>query len=275
MTAHQPRRIRPHATPKPPKPQKPPKPAPLAVDKYAALEFNYALIEDDYQRGLMQQAASDIRARLRRSIADMIEIGQQLKEIQELLDHKRFYEWAQIEFGLSRGSIFEFIQIYMRFAENRSIIERFFTPTIVRRLAAVSVPDAAVEQVIEAARTNGKRLRVQDAMAIVRPYMPVKQPRPKQLAGPVVPEPEPDEPDAIEAEYTVVTEPGSPLGTFAEWLAAMPAELSLRDHLAILELAKGSATRMRNVRPSLYNAVSNVMMQWSQLIHAVEQELRK
>jgi hypothetical protein len=203
MTTHQPRRIRPHATPKPAKPPKPHGNA--LVVRAATLAYDYAAIPEQH-RELVQQAASDIRARLRRSIADMIEIGQQLKEIQELLDHKRFYEWAQIEFGLSRGSIFEFIQIYTRFAENRSIIERFFTPTIVRRLAAVSVPDAAVEQVIEAARTNGKRLRVQDAMAIVRPYMPVKAPKPKQLPGPVA------EPDAISAEYTVIQPPAEPVG---------------------------------------------------------------
>jgi hypothetical protein len=61
------------------------------------------------------------------------------------------------------------------------------------------VPDEAVRQVIAAARASDKPLRVQDAMAIVKPYMPVKPPRPKQLPGLVA---EPDT-DTIDAEYTV------------------------------------------------------------------------
>jgi hypothetical protein len=113
-----------------------------------------------------------------------------------------------------------------------------------------------------------------DSAGIREPSYPfVPPPTPPEPAPPTPPppEPEPDEPDAIDAEYTIQP---APL-TFAEWLAAMPTDLSVRDHLAILELAKGSASKLRNMRPTLYHAVSNVMMLWSQLITAVEKELRK
>jgi hypothetical protein len=73
-------------------------------------------------------------------------------------------------------------------------------------LAAPSVPDEAVAAVIAEAQAQDGRLRYKDAMAIVRPYMPVKAPKPKQLPGPL------PEPDAIEAEYTVIQPPAEPVG---------------------------------------------------------------
>lgn len=165
---------------------------------YTALHYDYSLV-DERHREQVRAAAVEIRTRLRRTVEDMIVIGEQLNAVQEILHYSQFYEWAQTEFGLSRGSVFEFARIATRFAEKRSIIERFFTPTIVRRLAAVSVPDKAVDAVIAAAEASPKPLRVRDAMALVKPYMPPRLPKPqKQL-----PPPEP-EPPSIEAEYSVI-----------------------------------------------------------------------
>jgi hypothetical protein len=139
------------------------------------------------------------------------------------------------------------------------------------------VPDEAVAAVFTAAEGSERPIRLQDAMAIVKPYMPPKPPKPRPFLcqdKPVreLPPPAPEpEPQTIEAEYTVL----SAQLTFADWLAAMPTDLSVGDHLAILELAKGSATKLRNQRPSLYNAVSNAIPAWSVLILAVEKELRQ
>jgi hypothetical protein len=164
--------------------------------KVAGLAFDYAQVDEAY-RATVQQAAVTIRARMRRTVEDMIEIGRQLNEVKALLPERQFERWMATEFEMSRRSAFEFRSIADRFAAQSAIIA-LISPTIVRRLAAPSVPDEAVRQVIAAARASDKPLRVQDAMAIVKPYMPVKPPRPKQLPPP----PEPDG-DVISAEYTV------------------------------------------------------------------------
>ena len=170
-------------------------------EKLSTLGFDYGLIAEEH-RPLVRDAAIEIRARLKRTVTDMIEIGQELNAVRGLLPSKIFYEWAQIEFGMSRGSVFEFVQIAKRFSEFRSKFERIL-PSIERRLAAPSVPDDAVTAVITAAADRSEALPFKDAMAIVKPFLPVKPPRPKQLPGPVA---EPAH-EVIEAEYTVIQPP--------------------------------------------------------------------
>jgi hypothetical protein len=203
MTTHHPRRIRPHATPKPPKP----KPAKahgnaLAV-RAATLAYDYAAIPEQH-RELVQRAALDIRSRLKRTVEDMIEIGRQLNEVKALIPG-RFDQWVTAEFGMSRATASEFRNAADRFAEN--VQNLYLLPvSVVRRLAAPSVPDEAVAAVIAEAKAQAAPLRYKDAMAIVRPYMPARTPKPKQLPGPVA------EPDAIEAEYTVIAPTPEPVG---------------------------------------------------------------
>ena len=73
----------------------------------------------------------------------------------------------------------------------------------------------------------------------------------------------------------VLTQPSEPAPSdFDAWLAAMPTELAVGEHLAILELAKSSASALRSMRPALYNPVSNALPTWSQLIIAVEKLLK-
>jgi hypothetical protein len=255
------RRIRPHATPKP---AKPPKPAPLAVDKYAALKYDYATVAEA-DRATVQDAALAIKRWQR----DTITVGKTFLAVKELLPHRQFLDWMEIEFGLKERSIQSIMNVARIYGEpEKAQRVALLSAGALYELAAPSTPEAARLEV-EAHIAAGQTPTRAQVKRMIAAYMPAREQKPKQLTGPVA-EPEP-EPDAIEAEYTVI--PAAP--SFAEWLAAMPADLSLRDHLAILELAKGSATKLRNVRPALYNAVSNVMMQWSQLIHAVEQELRK
>lgn len=196
------------------------------LQKLAGLSYDYGQLPEQH-REQVQRAALDIRARLKRTVEDMIEIGRQLNEVKGLLPEGQFERWMATEFEMSRRSAFEFRSMADRFAA-RSAIIALLSPTIVRRLAAVSIPDEAVEAVIAEAQAQGKPLRVRDAMAIVKPFLPAKERRPKQLtrqeliydapsgqwinlasvAGLTGPRPEgtqePDEPGVIEAEYTIV-----------------------------------------------------------------------
>lgn len=187
-----------------------------ALERRAAEEQKLATLGSDYgelsgdQRDLLQMAALEIRRRLKRSVEDMVEIGRQLNAVKQILPDK-FEAWIKAEFGMSRATASEYRNAADRFAEHVQLLY-MLTPTIVRRLAAPSVPDEAVAKVIAASLATNKPLRVQDAMAIVKPFLPPKLVKPKQLPPPPMPqltgpvaETEPD--DAIDAEYTVYEPP--------------------------------------------------------------------
>ena len=76
----------------------------------------------------------------------------------------------------------------------------------------------------------------------------------------------------IDAEYAVVTAPAP--DSFDAWLSLRPANLTLRQRLAIIELAKRVAVDARDAEPRLYYAVNNALPMWSQLIITMEKMLK-
>jgi hypothetical protein len=206
MTTHQPRRIRPHATPKPPKPAKAAKPHgnTLAV-RAATLAYDYAAIPEQH-RELVQRAALDIRSRLKRTVEDMIEIGKQLSAVKAVLEHGQYHDWIKAEFGMSIGNASEHRSIAARFDGKVSIIETL-TPTTARLLAPSKVSDEVIAAFMAAAKEAGRRLQVQEVRAIRDTLQPRQV---KQLPGPVadysavVANPPFGEKPTITAEYTVI-----------------------------------------------------------------------
>ena len=144
----------------------------------AALRFAYDEVDPEL-RDTMQSASLDILHRLRRTLDDMIIIGQKLNQIKELLDEAAhppgtYRRWVQTEFGLSVGSASEFRSIATRFADKVSIIERL-TPTTARLLSASNVPDDAIDAVVSASEDEGRRLKVKEVKQIIQPYMPPRE----------------------------------------------------------------------------------------------------
>lgn len=199
------RRIRPHATPRPPKearPPRPPQPNYYLAKKATGLRYDYAQVPEAH-REQVQRAALDIKRRLKRTVEDMIEIGLRLNEVKQLLPGK-FNDWIADEFSMSRRTAFEFRNVADRFADKSAIIA-LLSPTIVRLLAAPSVPDELASAVIE---LNQARLQDHMPALMVREVKEIK----RQMTGSGNPPgrgakqlpPPPSEPEIIEAEYTVM-----------------------------------------------------------------------
>lgn len=243
----------------------------IAPPKQNVLRYDYGQI-DEAHREMVQTAALDIKRRLKRTVEDMIEIGLRLTEVKQLFPGK-FNDWIAAEFSMSRRTAFEFRNVADRFADKSAIIA-LLSPTIVRLLAAPSVPDELASAVIE---LNQARLQDDMPALMVREVKEIK----RQMTGSGNPPgrgakqlpPPPSEPEIIEAEYTVIA-PAQAL-SFAEWLAAMPNDLCLRDHLAILALAKTTALRALGDHPQLYNAVYGALPTWSALLREIEKELKR
>lgn len=126
--------------------------------------FNYAALDPAIATPLRQQAER-IRARLRKSTADIIETGRDLLAVKAKLDHGTFVAWVEKDLKLLARTA----QLYMsaaRLAAKNEIVS-LFQPTTVYRLAAESMPDdirAAILTRAEAGDVPSDK-QVKDAIA--------------------------------------------------------------------------------------------------------------
>jgi hypothetical protein len=223
--------------------------------KYAALRYDYRQV-DEQHREQVQAAAVEISSRLKRTVEDAITIGERLLSVKDILPHGQFSDWWQTEFDLGERTIQEMMNMARRFAGKSAIIA-LLNQTTVRLLSAPSVPESAIEEAFALAQSQDEPLRVEQVKAIRDAHKPPRPPKP---------------PATIEAEY-VVMEP-EPADPFGAWLAACPANLTLRQRHDIIELAKRVAVDARGEEPKLYNAVTNALPMWSQLIITMEKMLK-
>lgn len=241
------------------------------ASKAKALSYDYAGIPEEH-RELVQRAALDIRTRQKRAAEDLIAIGRQLLQIKDLLSHGQFRAWWRAEFDYSERMVQGMMRVALIYGDPANARRvAHLSDGALYLLAAPSTPDTVRWEVAERMEMLDFHPTRAQIKAIIDAHKPPKQlgsplgaPPMPQLIGPVA------EPDAIDAEYTVVPEPPS----FAEWLAAMPTDLSLREQLAILALAKTTALRALGDHPQLYNAVYGALPTWSHLIHEIEKRLK-
>jgi hypothetical protein len=188
------------------------------LEKYKALRYNYATIDED-KRELVQAAAVEILALRKRAATDIIDIGKRLLETKAMMAHGKFQDWLEIEFDLTLRMAQHFMSAARRFGgaelsdigtklvallESKSEQSSFLGPSVIRLLAAKSVPDSAIEEVLAIAETQDEPVSVEQTKGIIdehkalQPARPPKPAKPKQLPGPA------PEPETIEAEYTVI-----------------------------------------------------------------------
>lgn len=164
---------------------------------YSALAYDYDQV-DAAHRQAVQEAALDIRMRERRAAEDLIAIGERLLESKELLPDGKFEEWMLAEFTYSRTMATEFMNVARRFGPILGTLNVPIRATVMRMLAAPSVPNTVIDAVVRATKEEGRPLLVREAMAIRREIAPRP---PAQIEGDytVMPEPEP-EPEPEEDE---------------------------------------------------------------------------
>lgn len=285
------------------------KPMPTALlAEYKALRYDYGLVSQQHRR-TVQDAAVDIRRREKRAVEDMFAIGRRLVEVKDLLPHGEFEKWIVIEFDYSLTFARQLMNVDRRLGSKSTLCVVLGT-SIIRLLSAPTVPDEALDVVLELANSRGKAPTIIEVQQIIQRYqthvleqspaprmiemkaetpavaMTTTEPPVPQLTGTqrvtgdtvgssalTVPQVSIGSNEiTIDAEYTVV----APALTLAEWWAMMPkGEMTLRDWLLIFETAKVGATYVREGRPALNLSVGNFLVPVSQLIHAIEKELKK
>ncbi len=84
--------------------------------------FNYEILDSE-KRQVIQQRTGEIKERLRRSAQDIWEIGEKLAQVRSQLKHGQFETWLKAEFGWSRRTAYNFINVYETLAERANFAQ--------------------------------------------------------------------------------------------------------------------------------------------------------
>ncbi len=104
--------------------------------------FDYSRLESGLAEWV-QSAADRIREKVKRTLEDIIEVGQDLLSVKEALPHGEFGSWLKAEFGWAERMAQNFMSVAERFGKTEIIADLKIAPTAAYLLAAPSVPDEA------------------------------------------------------------------------------------------------------------------------------------
>ena len=105
-------------------------------------------------------ASERIRLRMKRTSEDIIEIGKDMIEVKERLNHGQFGFWLENEFDMTERHARRFMNVADRFGGKTDILSDF-KPAILCELAAPSTPDEVVEKA-QAIAASGEKVTVAD-----------------------------------------------------------------------------------------------------------------
>ncbi len=118
--------------------------------------FDYASLEARIAKEVLE-AAERIRAKVKKTLEDLIAVGQDLLAVKESLGHGRFGPWLRAEFGWTERTAQNFMTVAEQFGPKTEMISDLsIVPTAAYLLAAPSTPPEAREEAIERAEKGEK-----------------------------------------------------------------------------------------------------------------------
>ena len=127
--------------------------------------FNYSDLSAT-EAAELQAVTARIKARMARTIADIIETGRDLIAVKSRLEHGQFGRWLDSEFGMTPRTARLFMQAAI-WAKGKSEIVSVLTPATVYLLSAPSTPEAAQRQVLDDLEA-GKLVNHREAREVVQ-----------------------------------------------------------------------------------------------------------
>ena len=135
-------------------------------------EFDYSALDTE-ARILVQQRASEIKSLMRRTVQNIIEIGNKLTEVKAQLGYGNFTRWLEHEFEWQERSARNFMRVAEVF-KTANFADLDFAASALYLLAAPSIP----EQVRETAMTlasQGRTITYSKAKEIIDQYKQSQQ----------------------------------------------------------------------------------------------------
>jgi hypothetical protein len=116
--------------------------------------FNYDLLESKVAEQA-RSSADRIRAKVKKTVEDIIEVGNDLLAVKEALPHGQFGPWLKAEFGWTERTAQNFMAVAGAFGTKTEIISVLtIQPTAAYLLAAPSAPDEARQTAIQRAEAG-------------------------------------------------------------------------------------------------------------------------
>jgi hypothetical protein len=131
--------------------------APQNVVTEQQTEFDYSQLQPKTAEWA-RDIALRVRETVRQGISVIISVGKDLIEVKQQLPHGQFAQWIELEFGWTRRTVENFMNVAVQFGDKSEIISHLdIAPTAAYMLAAPSTPSAAREEVIHLAQ-KGERI---------------------------------------------------------------------------------------------------------------------
>lgn len=151
-------------------------PTPPSDPKLQRLRTYPGLTEQE--AAVVDQAADDIRERIRTSGDSFIAIGKRLLEVKAVLGHGRFGPWLEAEFQWDQKTAERFMNVAKRFGDRTDIMSNLtIGSTVLGMLAAPSTPGTVCDEIIERAKAGEKITvsAVKQTIAKTRPKLKIAE----------------------------------------------------------------------------------------------------
>ncbi|MEH2072597.1 MAG: DUF3102 domain-containing protein [Nostoc sp.] len=150
--------------------------------------FDYEILDSE-QRIVIQQRTGEIKERLRRSAQDIWEIGHKLAEVRSQLKHGQFETWLKAEFGWSRRTAYNFINVYETLAERANLAQINIATSALYLLAAPSTPQNVREELLQRAH-EGETITHKSIRQVIDSEKSKSAPASSELPQPLISKPE-------------------------------------------------------------------------------------
>ena len=144
--------------------------------------FDYQILSPK-KRTIVQQCTGEIKERLRRTAQDVWEVGKKLTEVRSQLEHGQFEGWLSVEFGWSRRTAYNFINVYEAFSDSTNFAQLDIATSALYKLAAPSTPKSVRQEFISKAE-QGEKITHKQISQVLKT---VKKPRVVEPAQPISP----------------------------------------------------------------------------------------
>ncbi len=134
--------------------------------KSIVTRFDYDVLTTE-QQTVVRQKTYEIRERLKRSAQDIWEVGQRLAEVRSHLKYGQFEAWLTAEFGWSRRTAYNFINVYETFRDRANLSELNIATSALYLLSSPSISSEVRQQYIDQAQ-SGQRLNHKDIVKQIR-----------------------------------------------------------------------------------------------------------
>ena len=124
---------------------------------------------------------------MRRTARDIWEVGKKLTEVRSHLEHGQFEGWLRAEFGWSRRTAYNFINVYEAFSDSKNFAQLDIATSALYKLAAPSTPQSIRQEFLNKAE-QGKKIthkQISQALKTVKKSQVIDPP---QTSSPLKPE---------------------------------------------------------------------------------------